>query len=91
LPPCALPNSERAPSSWHCAELGGMAANDGPVPVRTLAHASRLMRDIGRYGAGVASEAVLDYTGLLARVRNVVDDVRSHSYLRRHSLESRVS
>jgi pyruvate/2-oxoglutarate dehydrogenase complex dihydrolipoamide dehydrogenase (E3) component len=27
------------------AEFGGMAANDGPVPVRTLAHASRLLRD----------------------------------------------
>ena len=26
-------------------ELGGMAANDGPVPVRTLAHAARLMRE----------------------------------------------
>ena len=25
--------------------LGGMAANDGPVPVRTLAHAARLMRE----------------------------------------------
>ena len=24
--------------------FGGMAANDGPVPVRTLAHAGRLMR-----------------------------------------------
>ena len=27
------------------AEFGGMAANDGPIPVRTLAHAARLMRD----------------------------------------------
>jgi pyruvate/2-oxoglutarate dehydrogenase complex dihydrolipoamide dehydrogenase (E3) component len=26
-------------------ELGGMAAHDGPVPVRTLAHAARLVRD----------------------------------------------
>src|SRR3954452_10154999 len=25
--------------------FGGMAANDGPVPVRTLAHAARLMRE----------------------------------------------
>ena len=33
--------------------FGGMAANDGPVPVRTLAHAARLIRDardLGRYG-----------------------------------------
>jgi pyruvate/2-oxoglutarate dehydrogenase complex dihydrolipoamide dehydrogenase (E3) component len=68
-----------------CAEFGGMAANDGPVPVRTLARASRLMRgaqQLGRYGVGV-SEPVLDYTRLLARVREVVDDVRSHSSLRR--------
>ena len=26
-------------------EFGGMAANDGPVPVRTLAHAARLLRE----------------------------------------------
>ncbi len=66
------------------AEFGGMAANDGPVPVRTLAHASRLMREarqLGRYGVTV-SEPVLDYTRLLTRVREVVDDVRSHSALR---------
>ena len=34
-------------------EFGGMAANDGPVPVRTLGHASRLVRgarQLGRYG-----------------------------------------
>jgi pyruvate/2-oxoglutarate dehydrogenase complex dihydrolipoamide dehydrogenase (E3) component len=27
------------------AEFGGMAANDGPVPVRALAYAARLIRD----------------------------------------------
>jgi dihydrolipoamide dehydrogenase len=62
-------------------EFGGTAANDGPVPVRALAHASRLMRDarqLGRYGVNV-SEPVLDYSRLLARVREVVTDVRSHS------------
>ena len=26
--------------------FGGMAAHDGPVPVRTLAHAARLIRDV---------------------------------------------
>ncbi len=26
-------------------EFGGMASNDGPVPVRTLAHAARLVRE----------------------------------------------
>lgn len=49
------------------AEFGGMAANDGPVPVRTLAHAARLIREarqLGQYGIGV-SEPVLDYPGCL--------------------------
>ena len=62
-------------------EFGGTAANDGPVPVRTLAYASRLMRDarqLGRYGVNV-SKPVLDHPRLLARVREVVADVRSHS------------
>src|SRR5881227_1180481 len=65
-------------------EFGGMAANDGPVPVRTLAHAARLIREarqLGQYGIRV-SEPVLDYPCLLARVREVVDDVRAHSSLR---------
>ena len=67
------------------AEFGGMAANDGPVPVRTLAHAARLIRDarqLGQYGIAV-SEPVLDYPRLLARVRDVVNDVCAHSSLRR--------
>src|ERR1700757_3565549 len=67
------------------AEFGGMAANDGPVPVRTLAHAARLIREarqLGQYGIGVGVP-VLDYPRLLARVREVVDDVCAHSSLRR--------
>jgi dihydrolipoamide dehydrogenase len=66
------------------AEFGGMAANDGPVPVRTLAHAARLTREarqLGQYGIGVTAP-VLDYPRLLARVRDVVNDVRAHSSLR---------
>src|SRR4051812_28871095 len=66
-------------------ELGGMAAQDGPVPVRTLAHAARLLRDarqLGRYGIAV-QEPVLDYSRLLARVQEVVGDVRAHSTFRR--------
>ena len=65
-------------------EFGGMAANDGPVPVRTLAHAARLLREarqLGQYGIGV-SEPVLDFPRLLARVREVINDVRNHSSLR---------
>lgn len=67
-------------------EFGGMAANDGPVPVRTLAHAARLVRDagqLGRYGIFV-SEPILEYPRLLERVREVIDDVRAHSSLRQH-------
>ena len=65
-------------------ELGGMAANDGPVPVRTLAHAARLMREarqLGQYGIS-AGEPRLDYRRLLARVREVTGDVRAHALLR---------
>jgi dihydrolipoamide dehydrogenase len=64
--------------------LGGMAADDGPVPVRTLAHAARLLRDagqLGRYGVAVG-EPRLDYPRLLARVREVVGEVREHAALR---------
>ena len=65
-------------------EFGGMAANDGPVPVRTLAHAARLIREahqLGLYGITVG-EPLLDYPRLLARVREVVNDVRAHSAFR---------
>ena len=65
-------------------EFGGMAANDGPIPVRTLAHTARLMREsrqLGRYGVAV-SEPHLEYPRLLDRVREVVNQVRSHSAFR---------
>jgi pyruvate/2-oxoglutarate dehydrogenase complex dihydrolipoamide dehydrogenase (E3) component len=68
--------------------FGGMAANDGPVPIRTLAHAARLIREarqLPRYGIAVG-EPVLDYPRLLARVREVADAVGRHS-LGRESLE----
>jgi dihydrolipoamide dehydrogenase len=61
-----------------------MAANDGPVPVRTLAQAARLIREarqLGQYGVTV-SEPALDYPRLLTRVREVVNDARAHSSLR---------
>ena len=61
-----------------------MAANDGPVPVRALAFAARLMRDarqLPQYGI-TASEPVLRYDRLLARVREIVHDVSTHSALR---------
>src|SRR5438477_3478622 len=65
-------------------ELGGMAANDGPVPVRALAHAARLMREASqfpRYGI-TTGEPALDYARLLDRVREITGDVRTHSLLR---------
>ncbi|MFL5515395.1 MAG: FAD-dependent oxidoreductase, partial [Gemmatimonadales bacterium] len=51
--------------------FGGMAAADGPVPVRALAHAARLVREAGQlsaYGIQVG-EPILSYPQLLARVR----------------------
>ncbi|MBV9602654.1 MAG: NAD(P)/FAD-dependent oxidoreductase [Chloroflexi bacterium] len=64
--------------------FGGMAANDGPVPVRTLAHAARLARDarqLAQYGIA-AGETQLDYVRLLNRVQQVVTQVRTHEALR---------
>ena len=69
-------------------EFGGMGATDGPVPVRTLAHAARLIREarqLGQYGIAV-SEPMLEYPRLLARVREVVTDVRNYS-LRREDMD----
>src|SRR5271170_6603319 len=65
-------------------EFGGMAANDGPVPVRTLAHAARLLREarqLGRYGIAVG-EPILEYPRLLARVREVIHELSEHSIQR---------
>jgi len=64
--------------------FGGMAANDGPIPVRTLAHAARLMRnasELGRYGIETSSPQ-LNYSRLLTRVREVVADSRKRSIFR---------
>jgi pyruvate/2-oxoglutarate dehydrogenase complex dihydrolipoamide dehydrogenase (E3) component len=64
--------------------IGGMAANDGPVPVRTLAHTARLMRNarqLDQYGV-VISEPALDYQRLLHRVSDVTRDVRERTTLR---------
>ncbi|MEV0151683.1 MULTISPECIES: NAD(P)/FAD-dependent oxidoreductase [unclassified Nonomuraea] len=65
-------------------EFGGMAANDGPVPVRTLAHAARLLREarqLDRYGI-TADAFRLDYPRLLDRVREVIHEIRTHEALR---------
>ena len=65
-------------------EFGGMAANDGPIPVRTLAHAARLLREarqLEQYGIAVG-ELKLDYSKLLSRVREAVDEARGHAAFR---------
>lgn len=65
-------------------EFGGMAAHDGPVPVRALAYAARLMRDarqLPRYGITEA-EPQLHFDHLLARVREIVHEVRTRTALR---------
>jgi pyruvate/2-oxoglutarate dehydrogenase complex dihydrolipoamide dehydrogenase (E3) component len=65
-------------------QFGGMAANDGPVPVRTLAQAARLIREARQLPLfGIAGgEPSLDYPRLLARVRDVTADARRHTLLR---------
>ena len=57
--------------------VGGMATTDGPVPVRTLAHAARLVREaqqLQQYGIAAVPPQV-DYPKLLDRVREVVVEV----------------
>lgn len=68
-------------------EFGGMAANDGPVPVRTLAQAARLIRGarrLDRFGI-LSGQPVLDYSRLLERVREAVAGVRKQSALRQQA------
>lgn len=58
-----------------------MAANDGPIPVRTLAHAARLIREakqLGKYGI-VTGEPVLDYQRLLICVREIIEETRAQA------------
>lgn len=64
--------------------FGGMSANAGPIPVRTLAHAARLAREarqLSRYGIVTTVAPVLDYVRLLTRAREVVGQAREHSTL----------
>jgi len=66
------------------AAFGGMCANDGPIPVRTLAHAARLIREarqLDRYGIET-SEPILNYQKLLRRVSEVVSDTSEFSTFR---------
>jgi len=63
--------------------FGGMAANEGPIPVRVLAHAARLAREarqLARYGIQ-AEHPSLDYVQLVERAAEVVGEARKHSTL----------
>jgi dihydrolipoamide dehydrogenase len=64
------------------AGVGGMAAHDGPIPVRTLAHAARLAREAEQFAAyGLrARSPMIDYPKLLARVGAAIDQL--HASLR---------
>jgi pyruvate/2-oxoglutarate dehydrogenase complex dihydrolipoamide dehydrogenase (E3) component len=70
-------------------EVGGMAANDGPIPVRALARAARLLREarqLEKFGISV-SAPILVYPRLLERMREVVHDVCEQA-LRREDLNA---
>ena len=57
--------------------LGGVSTNDGCIPVRALAHAARLARESEQfevYGLQ-GSKPTVDFAKVLARVRQVVDNV----------------
>ncbi len=63
--------------------FGGMAANEGPIPVRVLAHAARLAREarqLEQYGIR-GERPLLDYARLVERARAVVGEARRHSTL----------
>src|SRR4051812_36827369 len=64
--------------------VGGMAAADGPVPVRVLTQAARLRREARQLGVfGIeAGETALDYGRLIGRVREVVAEVSRTSTMR---------
>jgi pyruvate/2-oxoglutarate dehydrogenase complex dihydrolipoamide dehydrogenase (E3) component len=64
--------------------VGGMAATDGPVPVRVLTQAARLRREarhLHAFGIDVG-ETTLDYGRLMDRVRDVVAAVSQTSTMR---------
>ena len=61
-----------------------MAANDGPIPVRTLAHAARLAREarqLSRYGF-ITGDVSLNNERLVERAREAVSEAAAHSTFR---------
>ena len=66
--------------------LGGTCTNDGCVPTRVLARAARLVRDaeqFGNYGL-VGEQPVVDFPRLLARTREIVDQIHEKKQLPGH-------
>lgn len=66
-------------------EFGGMAANDGPIPVRTLAHGARLVREarlslLPRFSRSTALEGKPFYSAIEgeAQVRSLCDEHEIH-------------
>jgi len=59
------------------ARLGGVSTNDGCVPVRALAHAARLVREADQFDLyGLEAEKPkVNYQKVLARVRDVIDEI----------------
>ncbi|HEX3671000.1 MAG TPA: NAD(P)/FAD-dependent oxidoreductase [Candidatus Cybelea sp.] len=73
--------------------FGGMAANEGPIPVRTLAQAARLLREARKlpsYGIAV-TEPSIDYPRLIARAGASVAGARAHSTLLEQSVKAGVA
>ncbi len=67
--------------------LGGTCTNDGCVPTRVLAKAARLMRDshqFEHYGLVGGSKPQVDFARLIARTRQVVQDVHGKKDLIAH-------
>ncbi len=73
--------------------MGGTCTNDGCVPTRVLAKAARLARDaeqFEQYGL-VGGRPTVDLPRLLARTRQVVDEIHEKKRLLRHLEEAGVT
>jgi pyruvate/2-oxoglutarate dehydrogenase complex dihydrolipoamide dehydrogenase (E3) component len=66
--------------------LGGTGTHDGCAPVRVLARTARLMRDSEHFGAYglVGHEPEVDFTALMARVRETIDRLEAKKTLVGH-------
>jgi pyruvate/2-oxoglutarate dehydrogenase complex dihydrolipoamide dehydrogenase (E3) component len=65
-------------------KMGGTCTNDGCVPTRVLAHAARLVRDAEQFADyGLVGEPPkVNFPGLLARTRALVEEVHEKKRLR---------